>query len=77
MPLNIISVSCHDLCNGLPEFKQMLIGDRALDAVFDNSKIKDAVPQLNFSVSLVKDLIKLLNTGQNLLHCMTISLRAV
>lgn len=61
MPLNIISVSCHDLCKGLPEFKQMLIGDRALDAVFDNSKIKDAVPQLNFSVSLDKGLDRIID----------------
>jgi len=29
----------------LPSFKGMILGDRSLDAVFDNSKIKSAVPE--------------------------------
>jgi nucleoside-diphosphate-sugar epimerase len=29
----------------LPEYRGMLLGDRSLDAVFDNSKIKAAVPE--------------------------------
>lgn len=58
MPLNIISIPSKELANRLPEYTQMLLGDRALDAVFDNSKIKDAVPQLNFTTSLDKGLDK-------------------
>lgn len=58
MPLNIISIPSKELANSLPEYTQMLLGDRALDAVFDNSKIKDAVPLLNFTTSLDRGLDK-------------------
>lgn len=36
----------------MPNEREMLVGDRRLDAIFDNSKIKDAVPDLAFETDL-------------------------
>lgn len=52
IPLNIINCTSSEFAQFLPEYKDMLIGDRALDAIFDNSKIKNAVPELKFQVSI-------------------------
>ena len=41
MPTKIISISKEKLLEALPEYRGMLIGDRILDAKFDNSKIKN------------------------------------
>jgi len=38
----------------LPELKGMLLGDRSLNAIFDNSKIKEAVPEFASEISLEK-----------------------
>lgn len=51
-PVNIVSVPTSNLSVTLPEYKSMLIGDRSLDAKFDNEKIKMAVPELQFKTSL-------------------------
>lgn len=59
-PLNVIRISTEELYSILPEYKEMLIGDRALDAKFDNSKIKSAVPNLKFNTSLSEGLDKVL-----------------
>ena len=49
---NIVYLSSEKIAKEMPNYKEMLLGDRKLNAVFDNSKIKAAVPELNFSVSL-------------------------
>lgn len=53
---NIVSIPTSKLSATLPEYKSMLIGDRALDAKFDNTKIKSAVPELHFKTSLSEGL---------------------
>ena len=52
MPFNVINISSSNIASILPEYKGLLLGDRALDAKFDNSKIKNAVPNLIFKTSL-------------------------
>ncbi len=49
---NIIDVKTSEICECLPEYKDMLLADRALDAQFDNSKIKAVVKDLNFETSI-------------------------
>lgn len=49
---NIVSCTTEEISAIWPEFRGMLLGDRTLDAIFDNSKIKKAVPELSFSVDL-------------------------
>lgn len=48
----IVNVPLEDIYRQMPDMKEMLEGDRALDAVFDNTKIKCAVPNLAFTTSL-------------------------
>lgn len=52
---NPISINIPSEYAGLkmPEIKGMLLGDRALDAIFDNSKIKKTVPEFVCTTSLV------------------------
>ena len=40
------------IVDNLPELKGILIGDRCLDAIFDNSKIKKTIPSLSFGMTL-------------------------
>lgn len=40
--------------------KQLLMGDRGLDASFDNKKIKNAVPSLTFEFNLEKGIDNLI-----------------
>ena len=51
-------VSCSDsvMSDVMPNEREMLVGDRCLDALFDNSKIKNAVPDLRFETDLGKGL---------------------
>lgn len=56
MPEKIVNIPSSVIGRILPEYKQMLNGDRALDAVFDNSKIKEVVPELTFRTDLSKGL---------------------
>lgn len=51
-PPQIINIPIDTIVNLLPEYKGELIGDRSLNAIFNNQKIKDAVPELQFKVSL-------------------------
>lgn len=48
----IINVSVNNICRVMPQEKGTLMGDRALNAIFDNSKIKAAVPNLHFCCDL-------------------------
>lgn len=49
---NIIFVPTDYICHCLPEYRGMLLGDRALNAEFDIAKLKKAVPCFESSVSL-------------------------
>ena len=44
----------------MPSEKQLLMGDRGLDASFDNKKIKNAVPSLTFEFNLEKGIDNLI-----------------
>ena len=57
---NIVNCSNEDIEYSLPSFKGMLEGDRSLNAVFDNTKIKVAIPWLTFDVSLSDGISKIL-----------------
>lgn len=57
--VNVVDIQSDEIARILSEYKGMLLGDRALNAIFDNSKIKDAVPELRFSVSLDRGLDKI------------------
>lgn len=56
MPESIVDIPSSEIGRILPEYKQMLDGDRALNAEFDNSKIKEVVPELVFKTDLSKGL---------------------
>ena len=51
---NIVSFDTKEIVEKLPEYKGMLIGDRALNAVFDNSKLLQAIPGFKFDVTIDK-----------------------
>ena len=53
---NIVDLPVEKIVNCLPEYKNELLGDRCLNALFDNSKIKAAVPSLIFKISLEEGL---------------------
>lgn len=52
IPINVVSIPTEEIARILPEYHEMLIGDRSLNAIFDNSKIKNAVPCLTFNNDL-------------------------
>jgi len=52
----IVKIPAKNIVSQLPEYKGMLLGDRAINASFDNSKILSAVKGLEFSVSLKEGL---------------------
>ena len=58
---NIIDIKTTSFSKRLPEYKGMLIADRALDAKFDNAKIKEAVPELRFKITISKGLDRVLH----------------
>lgn len=60
MEPNIIFISPDIICKYLPNYSQMIIGDRSLDAVFDNSKIKNIAPTLTFDINFEKGLDKII-----------------
>lgn len=48
----IISVPTKQIASILPVYKDFLIGDRSLNAVFDNSKLKSSIPDFRQHISL-------------------------
>ena len=57
----IINVPIKTITDLLPEYKGELIGDRSLNAIFNNQKIKNAVPELQFKVSLREGIRKVIS----------------
>lgn len=55
---NYISLSTEDLVKELPQFKEFLIGDRSLNAQFDNSKLKNAISDYQQHVTLEEGIQK-------------------
>lgn len=49
---NIVSLTSQQIVRALPEYRGELLGDRSLHAVFDNSKVKAAVPGLSLDTPL-------------------------
>lgn len=49
---NIVSIPSGQIARILPSIRDNLIGDRALDAVFDNSKLKRSISDFRQSISL-------------------------
>lgn len=62
---NIINVRTDEMCKSLQEYKGMLVADRALNAIFDNTKIKSVVPELRFETSIDKGLDQVLKYWEN------------
>lgn len=60
MPYNVVNLSTEEISIKLPEYAQTLKGDRSLNALFNNAKIKNAVPELSFSVDYNKGLDRIL-----------------
>lgn len=58
---NIISFTSEEIAEVMPQYGKMLKGDRALNAIFDNSKIKEAVPGLSFKVNIKEGMRRILN----------------
>jgi len=52
----IVYLPSEEISSVIPNYRGMLKGDRRLDAIFDNSKIKEAVPSLTFDIDLDKGL---------------------
>lgn len=48
----IVHLTNEELAEWLPQYKSMLLGDRALPAVFDNSKIKGVVPNYSSQITI-------------------------
>lgn len=63
--LNVANIDSKVLANILPEFRGILLGDRALDAKFDNSKIIYAVPHLQFKTTLDEGLDHVIDFWEN------------
>lgn len=53
---NIVDIPLYGIYKQMPDLKGMMEGDRAVDAVFDNAKIKNAVSGLEFNVTLEEGL---------------------
>lgn len=49
---NIVNIPSEKIVKSIPDYKGILLGDRKYNACFDNSKIKEAVPELYFDISL-------------------------
>lgn len=63
--INIVDISVDEIGKVMPNEKNILKGDRTLDAVFDNSKIKAAVPSLKFEYNLEAGIDEILRHYNN------------
>lgn len=61
----IVHLTNEEMSEWLPQYKSMLLGDRVLPAVFDNSKIKNAVPEFGSKITLSEGLDKILEYYNN------------
>lgn len=61
----IVHLTNEEMSEWLPQYRSMLLGDRVLPAVFDNSKIKSAVPEYESKITLSEGLDKILEYYNN------------
>lgn len=61
----IIDLPTNFICDRLPEYNGMLTDDRALNAIFDNSKLKHALPGFKFKVKLDEGLRQAIESYKN------------
>lgn len=61
---NIVSIQTSQIAKILSCFKESLIGDRSLNAVFDNSKLKRIIPDYRQTITLEKGIRDTLNFYQ-------------
>lgn len=64
----VIKVTSDEICKVMPLERGTLMGDRALDAIFDNSKLKQVLPDFQFKCSLeegIKYIINNYNSNDN------------
>lgn len=54
----LIEIPSDYIAKKMPSIKGMLLGDRSLDAIFDNSKIKNAAPEFICDMSLEKGILQ-------------------
>ena len=66
---NVVNFSLREITSSLPEYKEMLIADRALNAVFDNRKIKAAVPGLTFDISINEGIKRVIEYWRSQKRC--------
>jgi nucleoside-diphosphate-sugar epimerase len=57
---NIVAIPRNTIAKYLTNYSEMILGDRALDAKFDNAKLKKVVPGITFNYDLNKGLDKVL-----------------
>ena len=65
---NIISIPSKSISAFLPQYASMLKGDRSLNAIFDNSKIKAAVPNLTFETDITKGMKQIISYYDSVSH---------
>ena len=53
--------SSDELSAILPEYKGLLLGDRSLDAIFDNTKLKAAIPGFTFEIDIDRGLERVIS----------------
>jgi nucleoside-diphosphate-sugar epimerase len=62
---NYANFDTSEIISVLPEYKGLLLGDRSLNAIFDNSKIKAAIPDFSFSVNIEEGLDRVISYWSN------------
>ncbi len=65
---NIVTIPSERIVAILPQYASMLKGDRSLNAIFDNSKIKAAVPNLTFETDIMNGLKQIINYYDSVSH---------
>lgn len=65
---NFVTIPSERIAAFLPQFATMLKGDRSLNAIFDNSKIKNAVPNLLFENDITKGMKQIINYYDSVSH---------
>lgn len=58
---NYVNFSTEEISTSLPEYSELLKGDRSLSAIFDNSKVLEAIPGFEFKMSIDKGLDRVLS----------------
>ena len=60
-----VSFNTSEIISTLPEYKDILLGDRSLDAIFDNSKIKAAISGFSFLVDIERGIDRVISYWEN------------